>query len=146
MTYPAWIKLDKDMDFVREIKHDAAGAAMMTDWLGDGGIPVPQSKADERASACLVCPKNVDPTWWERMTKDPIADVIRHQLEIKNSMEMRVEGEAFMGMCQPCGCCTRLKVWVPIKHVKAHTAQDVLESFPAFCWQLNEILDYKGTP
>lgn len=115
-------------------------AHLLYDWIGDGKT-VTQTHADARASVCMVCPKNVEALWWEKMIKDPIAEVIRHQLEIKNGMQLHADGEAFLSMCSCCGCAVSLKVWVPIDHIKAHTAQDVYTKFPAFCWIRNEIDD-----
>jgi len=100
----------------------------LLDWLGSGGQPVVPELAQARASICETCVENRAPRWWE-VVKDPVADCILELLEVKTAMNLRVENEEKVNMCRVCGCCIRLKVWVPIQHVSQNK-----EKFPEHCW------------
>lgn len=100
------------------------------EWLGGGGVPVSQTQADMRSHICETCPKNVENGWWDRV-KSAIAYAIRSHLEQKNMMGLRVFNEDKLGMCKACGCCIKLKVWVPIEHIRNHPS---VENFPPWCW------------
>lgn len=127
------------MSLSTEIANDMAGVEILKDWLGDGGIPVPVEQAEARAQICVGCPQNVQPGWWERNLKLRVAQVIRHQLELKADMSLMVPGEEALGMCRVCGCCNSLAVHVPVVHLKNHTSKRVLEAFPDTCWKKKEI-------
>lgn len=128
------------MNLIEEFKHDAAGLAIIKDWLGAGGIPVHQSVADKRSNICQQCPKNIAPNWWDKV-KHKIADEIKKQLEFKNRAGLKARNESLLAMCQPCGCCNQLSVWTPIIHIAHHTSNDTLNDFHADCWKRKEIKD-----
>lgn len=115
------------------LKNDAAGLAILREWLGHDGIPVPDERAQSRAAICLGCPENREPRWWE-LAKGGVARAIKKHLEVKYSLGLQVEGEGSLGICRVCRCCLPLKVHVPIQHVSNHIADDMWETFPAFCW------------
>lgn len=127
-----------------EIKSDANGAALLADWLGDGGFHVEQAEADIRASACYKgyfgkpCPNNKEPNWWEKF-KTSIAMTIRKQLSLKSRLKLKAHREDEIHMCSICGCCLKLKVWTPIEHIKKHTSAEMLQRYPFFCWQRMEM-------
>lgn len=132
------------MNIFDEFRNDVEAALLLRDWLGEGGDPVSQAQADFRADVCLHgnggegCPLNVEPNWWDRV-KDAIAETIRAELEVKRRLQLHATGEEHLSMCKPCGCCLKLKVWTPTKHIKAHTSSDTLDKMPGFCWQRIEI-------
>ncbi len=105
---------------------------VLTSWLGAGGQPVEKSEAQRRSEICLKCPLNVEPKWWERMTKNPIAEAIRVTLELKHGMNLSVEGEDKCGVCKICGCALPLKIWVGMEHIRNQVGN--LQDAPAFCW------------
>jgi hypothetical protein len=107
---------------------------VLTDWLGDGGKPVAPELAEQRASICVHCPENRSPNWWEKYT-NAIALWIRRALMVKNNLGYKVPQEDDLFMCRKCGCCLRLKVHVPIAHIRAHTSDLKLGLYPAYCWQ-----------
>jgi len=117
----------------------ASGGWILSDWLGKGARVVDQKTADDRASICVTCPENRGELWWERMLKDPIADMMRKQLELKNHMALRVSVEDKIHVCAACGCLTRLKVWADIQHIKDHTPPETMEKFVPNCWIRKEI-------
>ncbi len=120
---------------------------VLRDWIGNDGIPIEQEKAESRAAICLHCPANSPARWWEKAA-NMIADAIRKQLEVKNKMGLRLSTEDKVGMCRACGCCIRLKVWVPIEHIRAHVTSRDREGFQNAsanhprglrCWIENEL-------
>lgn len=145
------------MNIIEEIKQDSAGLLFLKDWLGDGTSPVEFAVAQSRANVCLHtkvptgyqtasgpeekegCPLNRHPNWWERWLSDPIANAIRRQLEIKQRMDLSLPEESNLNMCQPCGCCLKLKVWAPTEHLKRHTSPQVMEKLPNYCWLKKEV-------
>lgn len=133
------------MGILDELRNDVEGIRLLSDWIGDGGEPVTQMRAEHRAYACThgddgyPCEFNIEPNWWERHIKEPIAETIRGELELKQRLHLKVSGEETLGMCRHCGCCLRLKIWTPIKHVKKHTTAEMLAKYPSWCWQKKEI-------
>ena len=114
---------------------------LLKDWLGDGGKAVDNELAQLRSHACISCPQNVAPNWWNLVqnAKNKIAQTIRQQLEIKNEMLMRVPFEKELHVCRVCGCALPLKIHVPIEHVKEHLKDGELEKFPSHCWIPREL-------
>lgn len=132
------------MKLLEELRKDATGLALLDDWLGAGGFPVEQSLAERRAATCISgddwkpCPFNRGGKWWEK-AKDAIAAVIRLQLRFKTELTLHVACEDQLQMCQRCGCCLKLKVHVPIEHIRAHTPPETVEQYPDFCWIRREL-------
>lgn len=132
------------MNLLNEIRNDIEGAKLLSDWIGEG-VPVRQEHATGRALVCiqgnggLPCEHFTAPYWWERAFKNPIADIIRMELEIKNTCQLSTPADDWERMCRICGCCVSLKVWAPIDHIKAHTTPEMKSKFPPFCWQKREI-------
>ena len=126
------------------LKQDITGIAAIADWLGDGGSPVSPVLAEFRANRCTSgndgkpCPYNTSPGWWNTV-KDTVAQWIRRELEVKNAMQLHTAQDDHLHMCTVCGCCPKLKVWTPLKHIRDHTPHDIIKKFPAFCWQRVEL-------
>ena len=114
-----------------------AGAKVLSEWLGSGGAPVSPELAQERANVCLKCPENRAPNWWH-LHNDAIAMAIRRMLQLKSAIGFHVNSEESLHMCRKCGCCIRLKVHCPIKHIKEHAPTD-LNTYPAHCWIRKEL-------
>lgn len=131
------------MSILSEIRNDMTGAAILADWLGNGE-PVHPLVAEARAQRCTranggtLCPHNVQPKWWER-AKEKAAEWIRAELEAKHNLSLTVPQEEDLGMCDLCGCCTRLKIWTPLPHITAHVHKDQLAQAPSYCWMRVEI-------
>jgi hypothetical protein len=106
---------------------------VLTSWLGDGGKPVPTPLAQSRANVCKTCPLNCAGKWWES-AKHIIADEIKRQLELKHDMRIGISDEDDLYMCKGCGCCLRLKIHVPIKHIVEHSSEETMNKYPAHCW------------
>lgn len=128
------------MRFINEIRQTADGAAVLSEWLGQGGLPVEKALAETRSSICEGCPENKAPGWWDK-NKGRIAETIKRHLGIKHQMALKVSNESKVHMCSQCGCCISLKVWVPMAHIMHHTSPELLSKFPGHCWIKNEILN-----
>lgn len=126
------------MSLIDELRKTANGLAVITEWIGEGGIPVPKEQAEARSKCCIGCPENVAGKWWEKATNS-IALAMREILAVKNDCEYRVENEDALFVCRICGCCNRLSIWAPIEHIKAHTTDEEFQKYPARCWKPKEI-------
>lgn len=128
---------------IERLRGDIEGAKLLADWLGEGGHPVSQMRADHRAYACNhgnkdhPCPYNTAPNWWDKF-KSAIATTIRAELELKNHLELKAQEEDRLAMCSVCGCCLKLKVWTPLNHIKAHTPAETIGRAPVYCWMRTE--------
>lgn len=119
------------------IKNTVRGAHILSEWLGAGGVPVSRDLAERRSQVCASCPHNFKGNWADRL-KEAVADVIKDHVAIKNAACLTVSREQEMGFCLACGCVNKLKVWVPITHIAAHTRwQD--DIIPPNCWVNSEI-------
>lgn len=127
------------MNILDEIKNTTSGAAVIADWLGEGGVPVPDWQAEARASVCERCPLNREPFWWEK-AKTKVAETVKSHLAVKGKLGFVVFNESRLGICKPCGCVLPLKVWVPIKHIREHTTPEVIQRLPQKnCWLRTEL-------
>jgi len=106
-------------------------------WLGAGGRPVDKEVSQHRANTCLKCPKHEKGSIYEKLTA-PVAKVVRAQIELKNRMKLRVDGEKSLGTCTACGCQMCLKVHVPIEFIFQTTDLSELDEN---CFILSEIRD-----
>lgn len=119
------------------LKNDAAGLAILREWLGDDSKPVSTLQACARSVSCVKCEMHRPARWWDTI-KHAVATAIKRHLEIKNKVGLRVDLEEELGMCKACGCCVRLKIWVPLKHIEAHQTEDVWNKLAPNCWMLRE--------
>ncbi len=122
---------------ISEFRQTANGAEIIDDWLGAGGMPVPLPHAEARAFLCKTCPMNVSPNWWHIFFTNPIARAIRRTIEIKNQIGLSVSCESDLAMCRGCGCTTKLKIHVPIEHIKAHHKPE--HKYDPRCWVTKEM-------
>src|SRR5260221_12430720 len=125
------------IQIIHELRQTKNGAAILDDWLGDGGLPVSLPQAEARAFICKSCPLNVSPNWWHKFFMDPIARAICQTISIKNQIELKLSSEEEVHMCKGCGCAIKLKVHVPIKHIKAHHKPE--HKYDERCWVTKEI-------
>lgn len=119
------------------IKESVKAYELMKSWLGNGGRPVPLLQAQSRADVCLKCPMNVEKPIQELFT-GAIALTIRRQIELKNKMSLRVEGEKSLHVCDGCNCVLKLKVHAPLKFILENT--DNMKLHPS-CWIISETLE-----
>jgi hypothetical protein len=126
------------MNLFQRIKNDLTAIPILKDWIGDGGICVDQELAQSRANTCLhmlngePCPNHS--TDWKFETA--IGNEIKRQIEVKNSLQLRVEGEKSLVACKGCGCALRLKVWIPVARIRPDEEES--KNFHPKCWMLTE--------
>ena len=96
-------------------------------WVGAGGHPVPKHHAQFRADICVQCPMNKEKPIYE-MLAAPVALLAKRQIALKNKMNLRVDGEKSLHVCDACDCILKLKVWVPIEFIDAN------HEFHPSCW------------
>lgn len=117
-----------------------SGAAILSDWLGEGAKPVAPELAQDRADRCTgrltgnPCPYN-DSGF---KPVESIANLIHAWAEKKNEMALTVIGEENLHTCQVCFCDLKTKTHVPMKTILDRTPQAMLDKFddvaPKNCW------------
>jgi len=121
------------------LEQTRTAAAIAKDWLGEGGEPVAQPLAEARATICEFCPENLrDDSWWG-MIKHSAAIAFRECLEYRLGRSISVSNEDKLQFCCACGCHTKLKVHVPIQHIRDHTPDAHRQRLPHSCWIIAEI-------
>lgn len=126
------------MTTIEQIKRTAWGAQTIAEWFGSGGQPVAQELAESRAKICETCPQNKGGNWWDKHIADPIAQVIVRHLVAKNKIGLVLPNESKLQMCISCGCCLRLKPFVPLGHIMQHTNEQTMLKYPSHCWVRKE--------
>ena len=119
------------------IKRVAAGAGILRDWLGAGGIAVAPGKSQSRAGVCAVCPKNLPGDLFSIFTQ-PVAERIKAQLAIKNDLNLKTSLDDKLKVCAACSCPLQLKVHTPLEHIKEHLSEEVKAALDPSCWILSE--------
>lgn len=119
------------------VKRVAAGAGILRDWLGAGGVAVSAELALKRAGVCVACPQN-KPGDFSAMFTQPVAERIRAQLAIKNDMNMTTPLDDKLEVCAACSCPLKLKVHTPLGHIKEHLSDEVKAALDKGCWILSE--------
>lgn len=113
------------------------GARTLLDWLGEGGMPVTQEKADSRAAVCCSCPSNKPGDWLDRMAAEVAAGVMA-QRRAKLAMGLRVRQEDNLHHCEVCHCHLPTKIWVPFDVIEARTTMATWKALPSHCWMVKE--------
>jgi ADP-heptose:LPS heptosyltransferase len=119
------------MNLLDRIKQDANALAILTDWLGKRGETAPKELAQARADVCKACPFNQHGGRLEAA----VAATILEQETVRSKIGAEVDGENRLKTCQKCGCYLKLKVWVPMRHLKPRSR---IADFPAHCWMQTE--------
>ena len=104
-------------------------------WFGAGGEPVPTELAQQRANVCATCPMNYKGEWWWNMATQL---AINARSELRRIMNLHVEGEEKLGVCEVCGCRLKLKIHTPYKHIYRQSTSEQLTKYPNHCWILKE--------
>lgn len=114
-----------------------AGAAVLMEWLGAGGMPVAPELSESRAQICAACPRNGSGDWTTYFTA-PAAAIIRRQLVQKDGLAVSTTVDARLGVCKACSCPLKLKVHTPLAHILGHTREEVKAQLDPRCWMLSE--------
>ena len=120
---------------VAGVKRAAQGSAVWLDWLAHGGIPEAQPLPEARAQTCVDCPKNVAGEWYVNAPAGLLKAAIE---EWKRATGKDFSFETSQGdklkSCAVCLCLSKIKVFVPLKHILEKTKPEVLAEFPPNCW------------
>lgn len=127
------IESAKPAGIIETVKQLSTGAQTLTDWLGEGAMPVSPKLAGKRANTCRKCPLNGSGNWLQRLAS-AVAGVVKQQVELKNEMSLHVKNEDELGICSACGCAIQLKVWVPLETILQDTTQEVMAKLHEKCW------------
>ena len=123
------------MAWIKRIAQASNFLAVRKSWFGDGGEPVSQELAQSRADICRVCPMNYKGEWiWNMATQL----AINAQSKLRRILNLRVDGEEDLGVCEACGCKIVLKIRVPIKQISRHTTVEQLTKYAPKCWIKSE--------
>jgi len=149
---PAWCQTQKktgvraaiDHQSKSLVKHAAVGGRILVDWLGSGAKPVDIAIAQKRANVCLSgapegkpCPHNRDGHALLQLTASTVR-AIAEQMNVREHLRLRVEGEENIHSCALCRCPLKLKIHVPIETILAHTDDETLMAMPSYCWMQTE--------
>ena len=124
--------------FAQSARQLRTGANILAGWLGEGGIPVNETLAEDRAKICAACPHN-HPVSWAGFAKAGVAQTVMAAERLAHHAQMRTAEHDRLGECEICGCYLKLKVWCPIEHIKTEMTAEDLQSHPAPCWIRKEL-------
>lgn len=119
------------MNLLRRIQQDANGARILADWVGKGREPVERQLAQARADVCAACPHNRP----GGKIESGIAQAILEQEGLRAQIGEPLGNEGKLKSCDRCGCYLKLKVWVPMRHLRPRSR---LRDFPEHCWMRTE--------
>jgi len=122
---------------VEGVKRKGVGIKIIMDWLGSGGKPVDQLKAETRAINCSLCPMNVEMNLADVLTA-AAAEAVHQTVEAKNQMALRTKYDDSLKVCGACDCKLDLKIWTPISHIIKETTKEALDRLDPKCWVLAE--------
>lgn len=122
------------MNIWDKVKNYANGGRILKDWLGEGGVVVEQETAQARANICVKCDNNVK----SGLLPKAVAWAVHEELQLKNELQLRVDGEKALGKCGICDCQNRLKIWREIEKIRAEETPESLAKFPDWCWVKTE--------
>ncbi len=120
---------------VASARNISAGSKTLSEWWGDGGKPVHQTVANERANICRVCPQNGKGGLLAKFTVAAAAK-IQNSLEEMNDQKMVTPYDKELGVCEACDCVNRLKVWTPIEHIVKNMPPETKARLDPKCWIL----------
>ena len=121
------------------IKKSAVPIRIVVDWIGNDLIPVDIKLAEQRAESCAACPFNdPDPNFLQRIGA-LAAKEVAHLIEVKHDLSLRTSLDDKIHTCSVCDCHLPLKIWVPLKHLKNYTSDDVRSRLWDHCWIKKEL-------
>lgn len=121
----------------RSARAAATGGKVLVDWLGSRARPVVIDIAQRRADVCLECEHNKEGHSFLRLTAETVK-AIAEQMQAREALKLRVEGEERLKACDVCACPLPLKVHVPLNNILQHTDEATLNAFPPWCWVTTE--------
>lgn len=122
------------------VKKIWAGVRTLNDWLDSGEPPINLERAEQRAEICIKCPKNGQGDFTKWFTS-PASEVIKRQLAKLHERSITTQHDAKLNICEVCLCPLKLKVHTPMKFIKAHLSDQLLDDLRKVpdCWIPSEL-------
>lgn len=115
----------------------AAGVAPLVDWIKSGDEAVPQALANRRALICSTCPCN-DHGDWTKWFTIPAQAAIQKALQERTDWSLTTLHDDKLIICSACLCPLKLKVHMPIHHIRNRIPKEAFESLDQRCWIRHE--------
>jgi len=122
---------------MKALKQLRDGVVSLGYWWLKGYPPVGLNSASERTTVCLRCPKNQPATMFEAPKRGAV-NAIRAAMAVKHHLKLVLPEEALLGICEPCGCDLRLKVWQPPESIFFDGKPDYFDELWEQCWVRKE--------
>lgn len=114
-----------------------AGAKIIVEMFGSEGPIRDKKLANDRALTCAVCPLNGRGNWTRFFTV-PAQAMVRKLLGMVKDLGLQTDLDEELGICEPCGCPLKGKVWARTEHILKHIpAADKAALHPG-CWITKE--------
>jgi hypothetical protein len=121
------------------VSHAGVAARTISDWLGEGGMPVLKEVAHARAETCMACPLRSTNDGWFAKLAEGMVQAIFTQEKARITSGHVLDLDKALGFCSVCGCYLSLKVWVPSRHILEYTSPEDLSRFHSKCWIPKEL-------
>jgi hypothetical protein len=106
------------------------GTQTIGSWLLAGSPKVSQQQADARSAVCASCVHNIDPAGCAPCQHESLHRLVNELIgNSRSSHHDKLEA------CDRCGCSLRVKVWLPLEHLKKIGTPFPL---PEWCWLRKE--------
>lgn len=116
------------------------GTRSLAYWWLQGYPPVLPGTAALRASVCKACPMNLPEGLFAPLTA-AASRFMANAFAAKWRMNLHVEGEEDLQVCDACGCELKLKVWEPREVIfrAGNKVPGYFAKLHADCWVRKEI-------
>ncbi len=111
-----------------------AGIGLWLEWFSSDG-PVTKEVAEQRASTCVACPKNVPATGVNTLSS-VAARELQEILGSLHEQDLHTSLDSKLNLCSACLCPLASKVWVPNELIKRNTSKKVKAALWEKCWIL----------
>lgn len=122
-----------------KVKKLWAGVRTLNEWLDSEEPPVETALSESRAATCVACPLNGkgDFTAW---FTTPAAAAIKRQIERMQQRNISGTLDDKLGICEACLCPNVLKTKTPMKFIKPHLSDEVIQELKVGkdCWIISE--------
>lgn len=110
-----------------------AGAKIIAEMFGSEGPIRDKKLANDRALTCAVCPLNGRGNWTRFFTV-PAQAMVRKLLGMVKDLGLQTDLDEELGICEPCGCPLKGKVWARIEHILKHIPAADKAALHPRCW------------
>lgn len=130
---PEWF-LDARVD----IEDVLRGTIVLGTFIAQGAPIVSREVASERGTICSTCPFAVNVAGC-----GPCVGLSNAIAEVAGKQELPSDTLLANKSCLCCKCAARAQVWLPVKFLEIGIGEDIMRTFPEWCWKKKEILQYR---